>query len=76
MSKLTCFGCKKHPSELDEYIEAVEGTEETPDEYVRSEEGTLNQETGDFLCTMCYIKAGMPSSPTGWVVPTRGNHDD
>jgi hypothetical protein len=39
----------------------------TPDDFVWREEGTLNRETGHFLCTSCYIKAGMPSSPRGWV---------
>ena len=37
--------------------------------YVRNEEGTLNPTNGHFLCDSCYIKAGQPSSPTGWVCP-------
>jgi len=39
------------------------------DRYVQQEEGTLNFQNGHFLCTACYILAGMPSSPTGWVAP-------
>ena len=72
---LLCVGCGKTPSELDEYVGAA--SEEatgvvggmTPDDYVWEEEGTLNRENGHFLCTNCYIKAGMPSSPRGWYAP-------
>jgi hypothetical protein len=39
----------------------------TPERYVWAEEGTLNPKNGHFLCTEDYIKAGMPSSPQGWV---------
>lgn len=64
-----CTGCQKTPGQIEEYVEhaADEGT--TPDAYVRSEEGTYNPENGHFLCTDCYFKAGMPSSPRGWVAP-------
>jgi hypothetical protein len=41
----------------------------TPDDFVREEEGTFNRSNGHFLCTDCYIAAGMPSSPEGWVAP-------
>lgn len=37
--------------------------------YVLAEEGTLNMSNGHFLCDKCYIQAGQPSSPTGWVCP-------
>lgn len=37
--------------------------------YVLMEEGTLNPNNGHFLCDDCYIKAGMPSAPGGWVCP-------
>lgn len=36
---------------------------------IRSEEGTYNHENGHFLCTVCYIRAGQPSSPYGWTCP-------
>lgn len=64
-----CLGCKKSPNELSEYVSAARGAEMTPDDYVWKEEGTLNLENGHFLCTDCYIKAGQPSSPRGWVAP-------
>ena len=41
----------------------------TPEQFVRREEGTFNIENGHFLCTDCYIAAGMPSSPRGWTAP-------
>jgi hypothetical protein len=66
---LLCAGCGKTPSELSEYVGAASGASMTPDDFVWQEEGTLNRETGHFLCTSCYIKAGMPSSPRGWVAP-------
>jgi hypothetical protein len=66
---LLCVGCGKTPSELSEYVGAASGANITPGDYVWQEEGTLNRENGHFLCTSCYIKAGMPSSPRGWVAP-------
>ena len=41
-------------------------------EYVLDQEGTLNTKTGAFTCDACYIVAGMPSSPEGWIVPDGG----
>lgn len=67
--KPLCIGCNKHPDELEEYIDAAQAEETTPDDYVRSEEGTFNRENGHFLCSPCYIAWGMPSSPRGWVAP-------
>jgi hypothetical protein len=64
-----CIGCGKHPTDLDEYIEATSKDGQHPDDYVRREEGTYNHENGHFLCTDCYIRFGMPSSPEGWVAP-------
>lgn len=69
MDSPICTGCKKHPSEIDEYVELALVEETTPDAYVRSEEGTYNRKNGHFLCTGCYIAAGMPSSPRGWIAP-------
>ena len=63
-----CIGCNKKPSELEEYIECCD-IGETPDDYVRKEEGTYNRLNGHFVCSMCYIKIGCPSSPTGWRAP-------
>jgi hypothetical protein len=64
-----CVGCNKTPNQLDEYIEAARDEGMEPDDYVRKEEGTYNRENGHFLCTDCYVRAGMPSSPRGWVAP-------
>ena len=67
-----CTGCNKRPKEIDEYIEAVAGRENkniSPSDYVKTEEGTYNPTNGHFLCTICYIEAGMPSSPEGWKAP-------
>ena len=70
--KPICVGCNKHPVELEEYIEAAKDFNITPDQYVKEEEGTYNKLNGHFLCTPCYINAGMPSYPPGaghWVAP-------
>lgn len=67
--ELICIGCQKRPSGLDEYTGPADIEEITADDYVWEEEGTLNRENGHFLCTDCYVKAGMPSSPRGWVAP-------
>jgi len=68
--KLLCVGCNKTPQEISEYVEAAEQDGfDSADAYVRSEEGTLNTRNGHFLCTECYVNAGCPSSPQGWVAP-------
>ena len=64
-----CVGCNHVPSEIQEYVELAQGDQMTPDDFVRYEEGTYNSENGHFLCTMCYIRAGQPSSPKGWIAP-------
>lgn len=64
-----CTGCDKLATELDEYTGAAAEEEMDVDQYVREEEGTYNPANGHFLCTSCYIKAGMPSSDQGWVAP-------
>lgn len=61
-----CTGCQRHPDEIPEYIEQSMNLDITPDKFVRREEGTYNRENGHFLCTECYIKAGMPSTERGW----------
>lgn len=69
--KPLCIGCKKTPSQIVEYVEIAKEEGCTPDGYVRNEEGTYNKANGHFLCTDCYIKAGMPSKPypDQWVAP-------
>lgn len=66
-----CTGCNKTADELQEYIEAAEENEMTVEQYVREEEGTYNPANGHFLCTDCYIAAGMPSKPhpDRWIAP-------
>ena len=66
-----CTGCNKTASEIEEYIEAAKEEDMTPDAYVREEEGTYNPTNGHFLCTSCYINAGMPSlpHPKSWKAP-------
>ena len=66
---LVCLGCRKRPHELVEYVNAARDEGCSPVEYVWSEEGTLNRTNGHFLCTECYVTAGMPSSPHGWRAP-------
>lgn len=64
---LQCDGCGKHPSQLPEYGDPFYGSRT---ECCWNEEGTLNRESGQFLCNSCYISAGMPSKPgpVGWKV--------
>lgn len=69
--KPICQGCKKPVNQIQEYIEASAEMEISPEDYVKSEEGTYNPANGHFLCTDCYIKAGMPSlhHPYRWICP-------
>ncbi len=67
-----CTGCDTRAHEIAEYQPGefwAPGEFKGPDDYVRRCEGTYNPENGHFLCTECYITAGMPSHPTGWVAP-------
>jgi hypothetical protein len=69
---LMCIGCGKSPDQLDEYVEpAADQPDDYRDaaDYCWQEEGTLNRENGHFLCTVCYVEAGAPSSPHGWTAP-------
>jgi len=61
--------CKRYPDMIPEYVEAAAYDEVTPDEYVRTEEGTYNRENGHFACTECYVNLGMPTAPWGWYAP-------
>lgn len=76
-----CTSCKRHPADIPGYtaeatnyydalppISVVLGAETIEDAYAR-EDGTYNPENGHFLCNECYVKAGMPTSPQGWVAP-------
>lgn len=69
MTTPTCTGCGQSPDQISEYIDAAHDEGVTPDDYVRTDEGTYNPTNGHFLCTDCYIAAGMPSAPKGWKAP-------
>jgi hypothetical protein len=69
MSEPLCTGCNKLASQIEEYVDIAKEESMSPADYVRSEEGTYNRETNHFLCTDCYVNAGMPSTPRGWVAP-------
>lgn len=60
MMELKCAECGLTPCQLSEYADEAEHEGITPDEYVRREEGTFNRVTGNFWCTECYCKIGMP----------------
>jgi hypothetical protein len=60
--------CERTASEL-EYLDSFLEEGQTRAEYVLRNEGTLNRVNLHFLCDECYIKAGMPTSPTGWKCP-------
>jgi hypothetical protein len=69
-----CTGCDRTPEEIEEYVLAGEESGLTPTEYVVQEEGTLNPANHHFLCTDCYIEAGMPTRDMdqhgrGWYAP-------
>lgn len=64
-----CIGCRRRPEEIGEYVEAAKADDMTPADYVWAEEGTLNPANGHFLCTSCYVLAGMPVAPGGWRAP-------
>lgn len=61
-NQIKCMGCGRKPGQIEEYVDATKSDNfiNTPDEYVLSEEGTLNRNTGKFACTDCYTKMGMP----------------
>ena len=70
MTRPLCIGCNKHPDEISEYLDAFDDRGYlSADDFVICEEGTFNPATGHFLCTECYITAGMPSAPGGWRAP-------
>lgn len=67
--KPICVGCNKRPEDLVEYQDMGELHGMTANSFVLMFEGTLNKDNGHFLCSPCYIEAGCPSSPQGWVAP-------
>lgn len=69
--KPLCTGCNKRPGQIPEFADIAKDEGMEPDQYVREEEGTYNPASGHFLCTHCYIVAGMPSLPypKRWICP-------
>lgn len=67
--EIRCNGCLKTPEQFSEYVDEGHNLGLTATEYVQTEEGTYNKTNGHFLCTDCYIVAGMPSTDRGWVAP-------
>jgi len=67
-----CTGCNKPATEIEEYVIGAAENDMEVNEYVIDQEGTYNHDNGHFLCTSCYIEAGMPSTPvghSGWITP-------
>lgn len=58
--EIKCCYCGKSPNEIEEYIGYSKDSNCTPEEYVINCDGTYNNRTGEFACTHCYIKHGMP----------------
>ncbi len=69
MDSPRCFRCGKQPNELLEYTKAAHEAGVSPDEFVRQNEGTLNDACNTFACTDCYNAIGSPSSAKGWRAP-------
>lgn len=70
--KPICIGCNKHPQDLDDFFDWKDQGYKDADAMCIDQEGTLNPENGHFLCTPCYIKAGMPANhhpQPNWVAP-------
>jgi hypothetical protein len=63
MPDLHCARCNRTPEATHGLFAEEEGI--TPDEYVLTEEGTLDIESGAYLCDECYIAVGEPAYPAG-----------
>jgi hypothetical protein len=61
--------CGRRPTQIREYVELAAEEGMDVDDFVWTNEGTLNPANGHFLCTACYINAGQPSAPGGWKCP-------
>ena len=65
VENIVCRKCGRWPHEIDEYVDFAREEGITPEEYVKQEEGTFNELTGEFYCTDCYIAVGMPLGKAG-----------
>lgn len=58
-----CKICHNEPKDIEEYVfQPIIYPQyyDSPEDYVRKEEGTFNPKTELFYCTDCYVKIGMP----------------
>lgn len=60
--------CNTFARDMD-YIDFYKEPDETRVDFIMRNEGTYNSFNGHFLCDECYIEAGMPTAPNGWVCP-------
>lgn len=56
--QIKCKVCKKAPEQIGEYQSYAKMEGVTPTEWVKENERLTPD--GNFYCTSCYIKAGMP----------------
>ena len=52
---LMCVGCKQAPENIADVCAAAREEGMNPSDWVRAEEGTLNEENGHFYCTPCFL---------------------
>lgn len=57
---MKCPYCDRRPHQIEEYVAQAKQEKITPEEFVRSEEGTYHPASQLFCCTTCYIRIGMP----------------
>lgn len=57
---IKCKKCNKSPNEIKSVVMGATLEMKDPEEYVKENEGTYNEQTGEFYCDDCYIKVGMP----------------
>lgn len=66
---LRCNGCGLPPRQIELLCAAGFLAQMSADEYVWQRESTLNRRNGHFLCPPCFVSAGSPTSPVGWMAP-------
>lgn len=61
MKPAICAGCGRDPAVIGEYIVQALFENMTEQEFVVRYDRTYIPETGEFLCSSCYVKAGIPN---------------
>jgi hypothetical protein len=56
---VTCAGCNKTPDKIADVREAAEAERMSPADWVATLDPTYNKRTGHFMCTDCYMEAGI-----------------